>query len=257
MSIQSIQSIQSIREPVPSPGFCGWVSVARESVATAAAIRAGSLTDDQLAEAVSDLTALESQVTATKLRVLSEAQLRRVAEETGDTGTDAWAARLTGTTRGVMAGGIWLARLLEEKYDATREAFGAGRICEAQVRVIVGAGERLPDGVSAEQRARAEAKLVAKAVGGMDARRLRHAARRMLEVVSCELADQLETEERSAEQETWLTLHDNCDGTFSGRFVIPELHAALLRTALERLSAPRRLSRNKAGNLVNDPTLPG
>jgi hypothetical protein len=57
--------------------------------------------------------------------------------------------------------------------------------------------------------------------------------------------------------ETWLTLHDNDDGTFSGRFVIPELHGHLLRAALERLSAPRRWTRNKAGEPVEDDTLPG
>ena len=96
----------------------------------------------------------------------------------------------------------------------------------------------------------------------MDARRLRQAARRMAEVISEELADadeadQLEDEEHAAEAQTWLSMHDNGDGTCSGRFTIPELHAGLLRAALERLSAPRRLSTNKAGNLVTDPTLPG
>ncbi len=131
-----------------------------------------------------------------------------------------------------------------------------------QVRVIVRAGERLPEKVTDELRARAEEGLVAKAVAGMDERRLRQAGRRMLEVVSGELADeheagQLEDEERAAEAETWLRMHDNGDGTVSGRFLIPELHGVLLRAALERLSAPRRLSSNRAGDLVTDDTLPG
>ncbi len=67
---------------------------------------------------------------------------------------------------------------------------------------------------------------MAKAVGGMDARRLRQAARRMLEVISRDLADRheadtLQREERRAAAETWMTLDDNGDGTFSGRFVAP------------------------------------
>lgn len=183
---------------------------------------------------------------ALRCGILAEADRRRVAEDTADTGTDAWAAKLTGSDRAVMAGGIWLANLLQTKYDATRNAFVAGGINEAQVRVIVGAGENLPDRVTNEQRARAESVLVAKAVAGMNARRLRHAARRMAEVISAELADeheadQLEREEDGAEVETWLTLHDNGNGTFSGRFVIPELHGHLLRNVLEHLSSPRRL----------------
>ena len=203
---------------------------------------------------------LESQVAAMKLRLLAEADARRLADDSAATGTDAWAARLTGSTRAVMAGGLWLARLLEEKYAATRKAFASGGICEAQVRVIVKAAETIPAGVSEEGRVAAEEALVSKAVNGMDARRLRRAARRMLEVLSRDLADQHEAdqltdEERRAETETWLTLHDNGDGTTSGRFTIPELQAALLRAALERLSAPRRTGRNNAGAPVDDPTV--
>lgn len=78
-----------------------------------------------------------------------------------------------------MAGGIWLAKLLRERYAATREAFAAGSLDVDQVRVIVRAGQRIPDEVSEEQRRIAEEALVAKAVDGMNARRLRQAARRM------------------------------------------------------------------------------
>ena len=185
-----------------------------------------------------------------------------MADETAATGTDAWAAQLTGSTAAVMRGGLWLARVLEEKYDATREAFAAGGIIEAQVKVIVKAGEQLPAQVTDEQRAVAEAALVAKAVDGMDARGLRQAARRMLAVISAELADvheatQLEAEERRAEQETWMILEDRGDGTYFGKFVIPELHGQMLLASLERLSSPRRLANNQAGALVSDPTLPG
>jgi hypothetical protein len=84
----------------------------------------------------------------------------------------------------------------------------------------------------------------------------------MLEDINRELADeheagQLKKEEGNAENETWMQLSDNGDGTFSGRFTIPELHGHLLRNYLEKLTAPRRLSRNKAGDLVHDDTLPG
>jgi hypothetical protein len=82
----------------------------------------------------------------------------------------------------------------------------------------------------------------------------------MLDVVDRGRADhheaaQLRAEERRAQVETWLTLHDNGDGTCSGRFVVPELAGAMLRSALERLGSPRRLSRSRAGELVHDDTL--
>ena len=91
----------------------------------------------------------------------------------------------------------------------------------------------------------------------MDAKRLRQAGRRMLDAVARELADAhearvLTAEEERAEIETWLTLADNGNGTFSGRFVIPELHGHLLRAALEALTSPAQLSRNRAGEPVRD-----
>jgi hypothetical protein len=91
----------------------------------------------------------------------------------------------------------------------------------------------------------------------MDATRLRQQARRMFEVISPAVADEHEAaelarEERAAEAETYFMLHDNGDGTFGGRFVIPELHGRLLVAALDRLSSPRRLSRGRDGVVVDD-----
>jgi hypothetical protein len=196
------------------------------------------------------------------LALLAEVDRRALAEQLGATGTDAWAAQLTGSTRKAVAGGLWLARLLQDRYQTTREAFAAGAINEAQAKVVVTAAERLPEGLPAGDRSAAEAGLVAKAIAGMDATRLRQAARRMLEVVSRDLADEheatcLQAEERCAEAETWMSLDDNGDGTFSGRFTIPELHGHLLRAALEQLTSPRRWSRDPVGGTsVEDETIP-
>jgi hypothetical protein len=191
-------------EQLHQPVIAGEIAAARAAVETASAVPTRMLDRFELAEGLAELAALESQVAALRLALLAEADQRQVAEQTADTGTDAWAAKLTGSTRGVAAGGLWLARLLQERYAATREAFAAGGINEAQVRVIVRAAEKMPDRVTDEQRAAAEEALVANAVDGMDARRLRHAARRMLAVISQELADQqeadlLEDEEQHAE----------------------------------------------------------
>ena len=193
-------SVHQIHE-VRRPQLAGRIAAARGAVEAAAVVPTEQLDRFELGEAVAELAALESQVAALKLSMLAEADARRVAEESADTGTDAWAARLTGSTRAVMAGGIWLAKLLRERYDATREAFAAGDLDVEQVRVIVRAAQRIPDGVSEEERRVAETALVEKAVAGMNARRLRQAARRMLEVVSRELADQQEKEQLENEED--------------------------------------------------------
>ena len=246
------------------------LSSVRSAVRAAAEVPAASLGVDELTDAIAGVAVLEAQLGAWRLSLLAEADRRRVAQSLGATGTDAWAARLTGSNRAEMAGVVRLARLLEETYDATREAFAAGKINQAQVQVIVRAAERLPEEVTAEHRRAAEAGLVAKAINGMDAGRLRQAGRRMLEHADAEitrerarlLADEheaalLTAEERRAEVETWLSLGDNGDGTWSGRFTIPELHGQMLRTALERLTAPRRLTRNRAGEVVRDDSVAG
>ncbi|MGZ4437407.1 MAG: DUF222 domain-containing protein, partial [Nocardioidaceae bacterium] len=251
--------------PVPGPetGVLGSaVRVARNAVGTAIGLTRSRVSDVELEAALADAAALEAQAAALKVRLLAEADRRQMAELTGATGTDAWAAGVTGATRHVMSGGLWLGRLLEQRYPTTAAAFGSGRIDLAQVWVIVRAAEKLPAGVTAEQRTEAETGLVLLAVDGVDARRLRQRARRMLERIDRELADeheatQLDDEEKRAERETWFSLHDNGDGTVSGRFVIPELHGEMLRQALERLTSPRRLGRNRAGGTVVDPTLPG
>jgi len=250
-------SVEQLHPPVVTE----LLAAARSRVASAAGVPVGALSVDELADGLSECAVLEAQVAALRLALVAEADRRRVGESLGATGTDAWAARLTGTSRAVMAGGLWLARMLQERYAATREAFADGGITEAQARVIVRAAERLPTEVTPEQRRTAEAGLVAKAVDGMDPVRLRQAARRMLDVVSRELADRheatvLDAEARRAEHETWMSLHDNGDGTFSGRFLIPELHGHLLRAALERLRSPRRHARNQAGQEIVDDSLP-
>jgi hypothetical protein len=222
------------------------------------------LGDDALGEVVAGLARLESRATALRLRLSAEADRRRVAEQTAETGTDAWLARLTGSTREHAAGGLRIAGLLQQKYAATRKAFAEGGLRVEQVRVIVNAAEQAPVEASPDQVAAAEAWLVDKATGAgnrggrpMDAKRLRQAARRMFAGIDAELAFRHEAillgrETRTAEAETFLALHDNGDGSFSGRFRIPELHGHLFKAALDRLTAPRRLSRDRSGNLVTD-----
>ena len=243
------------------------VAAAREAVSTGAGLPAEQISTQELGACLSELAGLESQVAAWRLALLAEADRRRVAEETADTGTDAWAAKLTGDTREVMRGGLFLAKELQERFHYTREAFAAGQLRVAQVRVIVNAARQAPPEATPKQVADAEQYLVDQATGvgrrsgrPINASRLRQAARRMFDPIDRELADKHEAillgrEHRHAEAMTYLQLSDNGDGTFSGKFTIPELHGHLFKHALERLTSPRRLSRDASGQVLEDETV--
>jgi hypothetical protein len=253
----------------PAPAITPVIDDARALISTGAGLALGLLSDEQIAAGIPGLSALESQAAALRLALTAEADARKLAEQEAATGTDSWAAALTGDTREVANGGLLIAQLLRDKYHATREAFAAGRLRIEQVRVIVFAAEKIPSWATPQQVALAEEWLVAKATGDgnrngrpQNAKRLRQTARRMCKVVSKDLADaheaaMLKKESTRAENETWMTLRDNGDGTYSGRFTIPELHGKLLKGHLDRLSSPKRWTRDKNGNLVEDPTLPG
>lgn len=218
--------------------------------------------DPQVLEAVVvEAARVERQLRELRLRLARAAELGRAAEADASSGTDAWLARLTGSTSAVMRGGLWLARMLDEHYPAVRDAFASGAIGEEHARIIIRTAEQMPSVVSAAERDEAVSALVDHAVRRrMDTKTLRRWARRMLDVVDRLQADRheahvLEKQEGQAAHSAWLSMGDNGDGTWSGRFMIPELHAQLLRTVLEHLSSPRRLGRNLAGESVVDPTV--
>ena len=131
---------------------------------------------------IGEVVEQERRLVGLRLRLVRVADEQREADKVAASGTDAWLAALTGSSRATMAGGVWLSRALGERYPVVRTAFACG--------------------------------------------------------------------------ETWMTLHDDGDGTWAGRFVLPDLHAHLLRTVLEHLSSPRRLGRGRAGQRVVDESVP-
>jgi hypothetical protein len=256
-------SIQQLRTPV----VAGAVAAAQDRMREAAAVSPGSVPTSELGEAIGALSELESQVVALRYALSAEADERGVSELTADTGTDAWLARLTGEPREIMGGGLWVAKMLQTRCHHTREALASGRLRLSQAKVIVRAVHKAPDRVSEEQVADAEGSLVALATGEgtltgrpMTATRLRQAARRMFADLDAGLADRMESdqlveESRRAHHNTWMVLDDNGDGTWSGRFTLPELQGRWLRQALERLSSPRRLYRDAQGKTQVDETI--
>ena len=145
-----------------------------------------------------------------------------------------------------------LAEALTDGYDATRVALAQGRINTDQAQVIVKAVETLTreyDDLPVGIEAKAEAHLLDLATR-FDAHVLRRLGKRLFEVVCPEAADEAEgeklaKEEARARRSTTLSMRDNGDGTSSGFFKIPTLHAALLKKALEALTSPRRLGEGR------------
>ena len=253
---------------IPGPdgsGMIAWLDHAHHAVETAGLVPVETLTDTDIATAVGSLACLEAKTIALRLRLSVEADARDLAGKQAQPATDAWLAALTGQTRNLARGGIWLARRLQETYHHTRDAFAAGQLGFDQVKVIVDAADKMPTWVSQAQRADAEEALVAAAVGinggpGLDAKALRRRARRMLEVLGTDAADEHETqllddEATRARAETWLQLHDNGDGTWTGSFSISDLHGSMLRAALDRLTSPRRHTRSHDGTDTTDQTV--
>jgi hypothetical protein len=213
---------------------------------------AWSMTAAEQAEALLLLERLMSRLSELDLRVLTAAVRNEVGTASGATSTTAWLAQETRQTRVRCSAAARLAEALDQRYDATRRALGAGRINPDQAEVIVKAVDALtrehddlPPGV--EQRA--EAHLLDLA-GEFDAVALRRLGKRLFEVICPEAADQAEAEalandEERARRRASLTIRDNGDGTVEGRFKLPALHAALLKKALEALTAPRRVGEGR------------
>lgn len=164
-------------------------------------------------------------------------------------GVTSTGALLAGDFGGDRTAGETLVRtgkaLSKAQATLTEQALAQGRISLAQAGLIGKILGALPSDVTAEQRQTCERALLADAAR-MSLRDLRARGDRILD--SCappEVVDQVEedlvvTRERRAWARTELSMADNSDGTWSGRFTLPEVQAQLLKTLLDAHAAPRR-----------------
>ena len=204
------------------------------------------LSDGQLQAALESWNRVEAGVAAVKLRLLAMADRSGTARASGAASTAAWASALTHQDSDDSHRQVSLASHLDDMCATTRTALGEGRISARHAEVIADAQRRLPASLDADKRLCVERGLVDKAEA-MPPRRLRVVARRALEaverdapVVDAHEDALLREDEKTAYDKTRLSLHDNGDGTVSGRFTVPELHGQLLRKILESMTAPRR-----------------
>ena len=142
-------------------------------------------------------------------------------------------------------------KLARSSWMTTRSCWPAwpgGQVNVDQARAIVASLDRLPCtgefAVTAEQRAAAEAHLVAEAAHH-DAKDLRYLGGKVMEVLAPELAEKfegkaLEAEESRALRRTTFTMWEDDEGTTHGRFRIPSLHGQMLEKMILALTSPSR-----------------
>lgn len=222
---------------------------------------AWSMTPDEQRAALVELARAEARITELRLRVLAAADRADVGAESAATSAAAWVAHRTRQVRSAAHADLRLAGHLDAEFVATREALAAGRVDVAQARVVVQAVTLLPDSVGARDRERAQAHLLQLA-GEFDAQALKALGRRVFEAIDPDAADleegrRLEAEERAATRATHLHLTDDGNGTHTGRFRIPTLHAAMLTKMLHALASPRRRDTELDRSRLTRPELMG
>ncbi len=227
----------------PIHWFAGRVHEVLDDVTAGGAV-VFTLSPAETAEAIVEIDRAERRLAAIKLKLLAHGGRVDVAAEDGAISTGAWLAHRTTAVRGKAHAAVRLADKLDETFATTAAALQDGAVDVDQAQVIVDAVTALPSYVGAEDRCRAEAHLVGLAAEH-DAKALKLLARHLLAVVDpdgaeAELAKQLEKEEAEAARRATFTMFDDGKGSCHGKFRIPSLQGAMLATALNALTSPRR-----------------
>jgi hypothetical protein len=221
----------------------------REALAQAKALVAGCatapawpLSDAELIQAVTDVHRLARQVAATEVHLVRELDGRGLAKAHGATGTGRWLAGTTQLTEQTTNRLVKLAKRLDER-PVLDAAASAGRVNLEQAAVIAAAVADLPADAGPTAVDAAEALLIEQAelFGADDLRLL---GRHILHQVDPELAErhereQMEKEERSAEQKRSLSMCSAGDGGVRLRGLLTREQAATVNAALDPLCSPR------------------
>ena len=233
--------VQPVHPPHPIVGFTRALGAALDRV----------LVHDPVFLSVADkktvlveLARQQARLEALQLNVLAAADRDDIGAETGATSTAAWLAHTTLADRVETATKVKLAQALEEQCTLAGAGLAAGDFSVAHATVITRALGELPADLDAEVVVRAEKTMVEEA-HHLTPRQLRLVGRHLLEVVAPEVVetrekDRLDRQDAAAFAHARLTLRGLGDGTTQGWFRLPDLHAQILKTAVETIIAPRK-----------------
>ncbi|NNM46774.1 HNH endonuclease signature motif containing protein [Knoellia koreensis] len=204
------------------------------------------------AAVIADTDRAVARLQAIRLAAIGVLDRARVANRTGHTGTAAWLASRTRGDGAEAARDVKLATALDDGLPVTKDALARGDLSPAHARVIARTAEQLPPGITPEQRASIEQRMVAKAahvdpgrLAKEGRRALTEANRTQLEIDTHE-DGVLRAQEKAAMRATRLVMTDNDDGTVTGHFTVPVLAGSILRKVIQQMASPRRFAQRAA-----------
>jgi hypothetical protein len=195
---------------------------------------------------VQELERAIRRLEATELALIAKADRQQTRRHSGASSTSAWVAELTRSGGAAAARDVTLATTLDDELPATKAAFEAGEVSRTNAGIIADTMAGLPDTLTETERATVEAHLVrdGKHLAPGRLRRVASQALAAADKSAAEVAqheeDGLLDQERRACARSSISMHDNGDGTTTGRFLLPTGPAHVLRKVLQSMTSPRR-----------------
>ncbi|TYL45201.1 DUF222 domain-containing protein [Nocardioides sp. BGMRC 2183] len=235
---------------------------ARAGLAGVAEAQPGFLSQGERERLLTELVALEAQVTELRMRTMAASG--DVASAHGARDVAGWVALQTGTEPARLRSELKVAGSVDRAWPRVAEAMARGALSLEQARVIVSGLDALPPRVGVDVRERAERDLVGYGTGdkdevpegGFGPRHLRLLADRILYVVAPEVAEaedakRLAALDAAARAKTSLKMrpHGDTPGLTRITALVPDPIAARLATYLDAYTSPRHHSlHEEAGN---------
>ncbi|MCP2323730.1 hypothetical protein HDA40_002237 [Hamadaea flava] len=216
-----------------------------------------TLSDAEVTDEVRRVHVLIQQLSARLLTLIGAADSREIPYTAGATGTANWLTYLLAMRHRDAVAWTKLAQLLPET-PAVEEALAAGRVNVEQARVIAKTVHDLPSAVGEVGKAKADQALTQLAVEDrLRPETLENHRSQILELVAPEIAEErlrkdLERAERSAYDRRDFTLIPYGEGEYRVRGVLDTEMAAIVRTALDPLSGPRKPAPTAAAAALPD-----
>ncbi|MCP2322011.1 hypothetical protein HDA40_000518 [Hamadaea flava] len=204
-----------------------------------------TLSDAEITDGVRRVHAVIQQLSGRLLTLIGTADSREIPYTAGATGTANWLTYLLAMRHRDAVGWTKLAKLLPET-PVVEQALAAGQVAVEQARVIAKTVHDLPSAVGDAGKAKAADVLTKLAVDDLlRPETLENHRSQILELVAPEIAEErlrkdLERAERSAYDRRDFTLIPHGEGEYRVRGVLDAEMAAIVRTALDPLSAPRK-----------------
>ncbi|MEV6964493.1 DUF222 domain-containing protein, partial [Hamadaea sp. NPDC051192] len=232
----------------------GVLAQVEADVAELAAGPLWTLSDAEITDEVRRVHTAIQQLSGRFLTLIGAADSREIPYNAGATGTANWLTYLLSMRHRDAVEWTKLAKLLPET-PVVEEALTAGRVTVDQARVIAKTVHDLPSAVGEAGKAKAADTLIKLAVDDrLRPETLENHRSQILELVAPEIAEErlrrdLERAERSAYDRRDFTLIPYGEGEYRVRGILDSEMAAIVRTALDPLSGPRKPAPTAAAGL--------